>query len=63
MTILTTGVTSPNGNTPLVARQEIRTLLKDTDVMDVFILGLERFQSVSQSDLLSWFQIAGIHGR
>lgn len=57
--ILTTGVQGGD----LVARQEIRTFAKDRDLMDLFILALQRFQSVDQKSPHSWFQIAGIHGR
>ncbi|PVF95429.1 Di-copper centre-containing protein [Serendipita vermifera] len=60
MTIITAGVTSPAN---LVARQEIRTFAQDPELMELYLLGLERFQKVDQTDPLSWFQIAGIHGR
>ncbi|KAG8845838.1 hypothetical protein FRB91_001398, partial [Serendipita sp. 411] len=60
MTIATTGVTNPN---TLVARQEIRTFANDRELMELYLQGLQRFQAVDQQDPLSWFQIAGIHGR
>ncbi|PVF92484.1 Di-copper centre-containing protein [Serendipita vermifera] len=60
MTIITQGVTSP---APLVARQEIRTFARDKELMELYLLGLERFQKAVQTDPLSWYQIAGIHGR
>ncbi|PVI00116.1 Di-copper centre-containing protein [Periconia macrospinosa] len=44
-------------------RLEIRELEKRKTQWNVFILGLQRFQNASQSDTLSYFQIAGIHGR
>jgi tyrosinase len=59
MTILTTGVKGG----PLRARQEIRTMMQDQDLFTLYILAVDRFQKVDQADLLSWFQIAGIHGR
>jgi tyrosinase len=59
MTILTTGVQGG----PLVARQEIRTMMQDQDLFTLYLLAVDRFQRVDQADLLSWFQIAGIHGR
>jgi tyrosinase len=59
MTVIVTGVT---GGSP-VARQEIRTMLQDQDLFTLYVLGLERFQGVDESDPLSWYQIAGIHGR
>jgi tyrosinase len=59
MTVITTGIA---GGSP-VARQEIRIMLQDQDLFTLYILGLERFQQVDESDPLSWYQIAGIHGR
>ena len=59
MTVITTGITGGS----LVSRQEIRTMLQDQDLFTLYILGLERFQQVDESDPLSWYQIAGIHGR
>jgi tyrosinase len=58
MTIITTGVTGS-----LVARQEIRTMLLDKELFTLYILAMDRFQKVDQKELLSYFQIAGIHGR
>ena len=41
-------------------RLEIRDLEKNhPDQWNVFLLGLQRFQAVSQDDKLSYFQIAG----
>ncbi|KIM27070.1 hypothetical protein M408DRAFT_311628 [Serendipita vermifera MAFF 305830] len=60
MTVIVTGV--QGGNTP-VARQEIRTMMQDIDLFTLYLLGMERFQAVAETDPLSWFQIAGIHGR
>lgn len=57
--VLTTGVQGG----PLVARVEIRTFAKDHDMMDLYVLALDRFQRVDQASPHSWFQIAGIHGR
>jgi tyrosinase len=59
MTIITTGVQG----VPLFARQEIRTMMQDQDLFTLYILAVDRFQRVDQADLLSWFQISGIHGR
>jgi tyrosinase len=59
MTVITTGVVGGS----LVSRQEIRTMLQDQDLFTLYILGLERFQQVDESDPLSWYQISGIHGR
>ncbi|KIM27071.1 hypothetical protein M408DRAFT_173274 [Serendipita vermifera MAFF 305830] len=59
MTIITTGVQGGG----IVARQEIRTMMKDQDLFTLYLLALERMQKVDESDPLSWFQICGIHGR
>ncbi|KAG0642710.1 hypothetical protein HOY80DRAFT_881126 [Tuber brumale] len=45
-------------------RQEIRTLqLNNPDMFNLYILGLQYMQSRPKTDKLSWFQVAGIHGR
>lgn len=44
-------------------RLEIRQLQQDADQWNIFLLGLDRFQKSDQSDLVSYYQIAGIHGR
>ncbi|KAK4061552.1 uncharacterized protein Triagg1_10261 [Trichoderma aggressivum f. europaeum] len=49
-----------NGSTPL--RLEVRDMKADKRKWDLFILALSMFQSVSQSDPLSYYQVAGIHG-
>ncbi|KAH7091062.1 hypothetical protein FB567DRAFT_588966 [Paraphoma chrysanthemicola] len=46
-----------------VPRIEIRELERRPDQFNVFLLGLQRFQNISQDDQLSYFSIAGIHGR
>ncbi|KAL1595142.1 hypothetical protein SLS60_009830 [Paraconiothyrium brasiliense] len=52
------------GDRTVYPRLEIRDLEKNNpDQWNVFLLGLQRFQSIDQSDKLSYFQIAGIHGR
>ncbi|KAF2639969.1 Di-copper centre-containing protein [Massarina eburnea CBS 473.64] len=56
------GLGDPN-DTTVYPRLEIRQLEKNTVQWNVFLLGLQRFQNVSQEDKLSYFQIAGIHGR
>jgi len=41
-------------------RREIRDLeANDPDQWNIYLLGLQRFQSVHQDDKLSYFQIAG----
>ncbi|THZ10344.1 Di-copper centre-containing protein [Aureobasidium pullulans] len=55
-----TGVTG-NGIQP---RLELRTMQQQyPDMFNVFLLGLRSFMQVDQSDPLSYYQIAGIHGR
>lgn len=44
-------------------RLEIRRLEQNVDQWNIFLLGLVRFQATDQSDLTSYYQIAGIHGR
>ncbi|KAL6872035.1 hypothetical protein J3F83DRAFT_631895 [Trichoderma novae-zelandiae] len=49
-----------NGSTPL--RLEIRDVKAEKYRWDLYILALSMFQSVSQDDPLSYYQVAGIHG-
>ncbi|KAJ6786222.1 hypothetical protein PWT90_05756 [Aphanocladium album] len=49
-----------NGSTPI--RPEIRDMRKDGYMWDLYVLALSMFQSVSQDQSLSWYQVAGIHG-
>ncbi|RDW85231.1 hypothetical protein BP6252_02821 [Coleophoma cylindrospora] len=59
---VTTGIpTSTNGTLPL--RLEIRDLEKDNATWTLFILALDMMQYTNQSEIFSWYQIAGIHGR
>lgn len=50
----------PNGTLPM--RMEVRSMRDDKYKWDLFILSLSMFQYADQDDLLSWYQIAGIHG-
>ncbi|KAF2709225.1 Di-copper centre-containing protein [Pleomassaria siparia CBS 279.74] len=43
-------------------RLELRELQKDTETWNLFIQAFARFQAMNQTDKLSYFQIAGIHG-
>lgn len=47
----------PDGSVP--QRLEIREMEKDAHKWDLFILSLSMFQYVSQSDPMSWYQVAG----
>ncbi|KAG9232333.1 hypothetical protein BJ875DRAFT_82768 [Amylocarpus encephaloides] len=51
----------PAGSAP--QRLEIRELEKDKTMWTLYILGLDMLQNVDQSDMQSWYQIMGIHGR
>ena len=50
-----------DGSVPL--RLEIRQLQQNTDQWNLYLLALDRLQNVNQTELLSWYQISGIHGR
>jgi tyrosinase len=43
------------------ARLELRELERKPDQFNVFLLGLQRFQNVSQDDQFSYFSIAGTY--
>jgi hypothetical protein len=49
------------GDDTVYPRREVRDLEKDQDQWNVYMLGLSRFQNVSQSDKLSYYQIAGMY--
>ncbi|KAF7563483.1 hypothetical protein G7046_g620 [Stylonectria norvegica] len=55
------GIPLKDGETPKI-RQELREFRKDGDLWNLYLLGLWQFQKVPQEKLLSYFQIAGIHG-
>ncbi|KAI7302472.1 Di-copper centre-containing protein [Hortaea werneckii] len=44
-------------------RLEIRELEKNADQWNIYLLGLARWQATDQRDKLSYYQVAGIHGR
>lgn len=44
-------------------RLEIRTLAQNADQWNLYLLGMERFQARSKTDTLSYYQVAGVHGR
>jgi tyrosinase len=44
-------------------RLEIRELAKNADQWNLYLLGMERFMSKDKGDTLSYYQIAGVHGR
>jgi hypothetical protein len=57
-------VTGPNGtsNGTVPLRQEIRVLQNDSTLWTLYILALDMLQYTNQTDMLSWYQIGGIHG-
>ncbi|TVY38862.1 Tyrosinase [Lachnellula subtilissima] len=55
-------VTGPTSNGTVVVRQEIRELQKDSTLWTLYILALDFMQYTNQTEMLSWYQLAGIHG-
>jgi hypothetical protein len=58
--IIVTGVHSgvaPNGSVPL--RLEVRELEKNADQWTLYLLALDKWEYTNQSDLLSWYSVAG----
>jgi tyrosinase len=51
---------APDGQAP---RLDIRELKKNADQWNLFLLAMERFQNKPKNDPMSYYQIAGIHGR
>ena len=49
-----------HGNTAIHPRLEIRELERNPDQFNVYLLGMQRFQSVDQNDRLSYFRVAGM---
>ncbi|KAH8725083.1 common central domain of tyrosinase-domain-containing protein [Phaeosphaeriaceae sp. PMI808] len=43
-------------------RQDLRELEKDAETWNMFLQALARFQAMDQSEKISYYQIAGIHG-
>jgi tyrosinase len=54
-----TGVPYTGSNASIPVRQEIRDLEKDQTLWELYILGLSMMQTINQSDISSWYQIAG----
>ncbi|KAF7875362.1 hypothetical protein EAF04_002534 [Stromatinia cepivora] len=59
----TTGVSYTGSNSSIPLRQEVRDLEKNVDLWELYILGTSMMQTIDQSDIRSWYQISGIHGR
>lgn len=56
------GIASSSSNPQVYPRQEVRQMEKNTDLWTLYMLGLSMMQYTPQSQLLSYYQIAGIHG-
>ncbi|CRG91699.1 hypothetical protein PISL3812_08750 [Talaromyces islandicus] len=54
------GVNSETGERP--ARLDMRSLQSAGPAFDLFVQALSQFQSDDQSDLISYYEVAGIHG-
>ncbi|KAL9102921.1 MAG: hypothetical protein Q9163_001981 [Psora crenata] len=57
----TGGVDTSTGQRPF--RQEFSTFATSGPAFDLYLLSLQQFQEDNQADLLSYFQVSGIHGR
>lgn len=58
-----TGVTEGRNGPAVPLRTEINEFIQNKDMLNIYLLGLQRMQSLPKTDKLSWFQIGGIHGR
>ena len=47
----------------VLQRIEIRQLQQNQPLWNIYLLALKRLQTTNQSELLSYYQISGIHGR
>lgn len=61
VTGLTNGVNTTSGARPV--RQNINTLANSGPAWNLYVQALSAFQADGQADLLSYYEIAGIHGR
>ena len=44
-------------------RLEIRQLKQNADQWNLYLLGMERFMAKDKNDMLSYYQVVGVHGR
>lgn len=51
---------APDGTTQ--PRLEIRQLEQNADQWNLFMLAMQAFQNTNHNDVMSWYQLAGIHG-
>ncbi|KAF8860553.1 Di-copper centre-containing protein [Acephala macrosclerotiorum] len=54
-------ISAADGSVPL--RLELRDLQQDRDLFNLYILGLDMFCKIDQKNELSFYGVAGIHGR
>ena len=52
-----------NGGSTAAPRLEIRDLANNADMWNLFLLGMERFESKDKSEVFSYYQLCGVHGR
>jgi tyrosinase len=52
-----------NGGSTAAPRLEIRDLARNADQWNLYLLGMERFMSKDKRDVLSFYQVSGVHGR
>ncbi|KAI4668713.1 uncharacterized protein J4E78_002541 [Alternaria triticimaculans] len=52
-----------NGGRTSAPRLEIRTLARNADQWNLYLLGMERFMGKDKDDMLSYYQVSGVHGR
>ncbi|KAF1837944.1 Di-copper centre-containing protein [Decorospora gaudefroyi] len=52
-----------NSGSTSAPRLEIRQLKRNADQWNLYLLGMERFMAKDKGDTLSYYQVAGIHGR
>ena len=52
-----------NGGSTAAPRLEIRDLARNADQWNLYLLGMERFMAKDKRDVLSYYQVCGVHGR
>ncbi|KAF1946664.1 Di-copper centre-containing protein [Clathrospora elynae] len=52
-----------NSGSTAAPRLEIRQLKQNADQWNLYLLGMERFMAKDNSDMLSYYQVSGVHGR
>jgi tyrosinase len=52
-----------NGGSSAAPRLEIRDLAANSDAWNLYLLGMERFMSKDKREVMSFYQVSGVHGR